>query len=61
METFQLFLPALSLLHLPCADLQDLLHVMLPVPGGRAAGGALVEGRQGPWALRDHCEPGKGL
>ena len=30
-------LPALSPLHLRCADLLDLLHMMLPVPGGRAA------------------------
>ena len=61
METFQLFLPALRLLHLRCADLLGLLHIMLPVPGGGAAGGALVEGCQGPWALLDHCEPGRGL
>ena len=30
--------------------------MMLPVPGGRAAGGAPEEGRPGPWTLRDHRE-----
>ena len=46
-------LPALSLLHLRCADLLDLLHMMLPILGGRAAGEAPEEGRPGPWTLRD--------
>lgn len=56
---FPAVLPALKLLHLCCADLLDLLHIMLPIPGGRTAGGAPEEGHHGPWALQDHCEPGR--